>query len=108
MKITFNNILPYLFVFFALLVSVARAEDDDDDNIIGEIIIDLFVGAAVEVCSMYATCHLIMMTFGIIAFIIVVIGTCSGEIGSDEIFNFRNIRRGTTMGAGRALARGLR
>jgi hypothetical protein len=99
------NILPY-FAFF-IFVSVARAEDDDD-NIIGEIITDLLVGAAIEVCSMYATCRLIMVFFTFTALIIIVIALCLGEIGCKDIFNCRNARRGATMGAGGAIVRRYR
>jgi hypothetical protein len=107
MKKSCINILPYLFAFF-IFVSVVRAEDDDDDDTIGEIVTDLLVGAALEVCSMHATCHFIMMIFGFLAFIIVVIGMCSGKIGCDEIFNYRNARRGATIGAGRGIVRSWR
>lgn len=103
MKKSFN-ILPY-FAFF-IFVSVARAEDDD--NIIGEIITDLLVGAAIEVCSMYATCRLIMAFFTFTALIIIVIALCLGEIGCKDIFNCRNARRGATMGAGGAMVRRYR
>jgi hypothetical protein len=108
MKKSFNNILPYLFAFFIFFVSVVRAEDDDDDDAIGEIVTDLLVGAALEVCSMHATCHFIMMIFGFLAFIIVVIGMCSGKISYDEIFNYRNARCGATIGAGRGIVRSWR
>tara|TARA_B110000495_G_C22939222_1_gene549465 strand:+ start:812 stop:1126 length:315 start_codon:yes stop_codon:yes gene_type:complete len=104
MKKSFN-ILPY-FAFF-IFVSVARAEDDDD-NIIEEIITDLLVGAAIEVCSMYTTCSLIMVFFTFGTLIIIAIALCIGEIGCSDIFNCRNARRGATMGAGRAMVRGYR
>ena len=96
-----------VLTFFVLFVSVVRAEDEDDD-ILGEMETDLAIGAFMGICSSFAICHLFMVTLGFIAFVMVIIGICSGEIGCDEIFNCRNVRRGATIGIGRRITQNWR
>ena len=103
----FRNTMLCVLILFALVVSVAGAEDNDDD-ILREIATDLAIGAFMEICSSFAMCHLFMVTLGFMAFVVVIIGICSGEIGCDEIFNCRNVRRGATIGIGRRVTQNWR
>jgi hypothetical protein len=103
----FKNTMLCVLTFFVLFVSVARAEDDDDD-ILGEMTTDLAIGVFMGICSSFAMCHLFMVTLGFISFVMVIIGICSGEIGCDEIFNCRNVRRGATIGIGRRITQNWR
>ncbi len=74
------------------------AEDDVDD----EIIVDLIVGVGMAICESFVLCRLMMLVVGVVSFIIILIGLCSGEIGCEEICNRRNARRGfaTSLGYG--------
>ena len=56
-------ILPVLFAILAFGIKVARAEDDDDDNIIGEIVTDLLVGALVGTCQSNEACNNVLGIF---------------------------------------------
>ena len=97
-------ILPVLFAIFAFGIKVARAEDDDDDNIIGEIITDLFVGAAVGTCQSNEACNAALSTLCMFFLFIAVILWCATgcECSSPSQKSFR---RAGTMYVGSRLTR---
>uniref|UniRef100_A0A6C0EPR1 Uncharacterized protein n=1 Tax=viral metagenome TaxID=1070528 RepID=A0A6C0EPR1_9ZZZZ len=99
-------IIPLLILFtkFQIIIAV----DDDDDNILGEIVVDLLVGAGISICESFVFCKLMMLFVGFISLIAVLIGICSGEIGCEDICNSRNARRSFTSGVGYGVTRSFR
>ena len=87
---------------------IIATDDDDDKNILGEIVIDLLIGAGLSICESFVFRKAIMLFVCFIAFITVLIGFCSGEIGCEDICNRRNARRGFTSGIGYGAARSFR
>ena len=91
--------------FLSILCAVRGAEDDD---IIGEIIIDLAVGVGMSICEQYVLCRAVLIiTTGIVLSITLIL-LCTGEIPIEEICNRRTTRRGFTTGIGYALGRSFR
>ena len=103
MKISFNRFAYTLFIIMSF-IAMAHGEEDDDD-ILAEAGHDLLIGAAIEICSAFYICNMLLMVISFVAFIIVCIGLCSGEIAFDEVFNCRNARRGGTYMIGRGITR---
>ena len=91
-------------MLFMIKFIMVFAEDDDD--IMGEIIVDLFIGAAMEVCSHYATCSIIMSITFMAILILTLIGCVLGMIEPGDVVNSRNVRRMSTHYIGRRLVRG--
>ena len=83
---------------------IVFAENDDDD-IMGEIIVDLLIGVAVEICSHYTTCSAIMTIIVIISLIVMFIGCMLGNIQLGDVINRRVVRRIGTQYVGRRFAR---
>lgn len=104
MKISFNRFAYTLFIIMSFIAMV-HGDDDDDDDILAEIAVDFFIGAAIEICSAFYVCHMLLLVISFVAFIIVCTGLCSGEIAFDEVFNCRNARRGGTSMIGRGMTR---
>tara|TARA_B100001540_G_C15712340_1_gene599159 strand:+ start:227 stop:541 length:315 start_codon:yes stop_codon:yes gene_type:complete len=94
-----------VLVLFMINIIFVLAEEDDDNDIIGEIIIDLFVGGTVEICSYYNTCNTIMTIFFSIVIISTCLGLCIGDTDPDEVCNARCIRRCGTVFVGRRIVR---
>lgn len=97
-------ILPVLFAILAFGIKVARAEEDDDDNIISEIVTDLLVGALVGTCQNNEACNAVLGTFCMfVLFIALILWCVSGcECGSPS---GRDFRRAGTMYVGSRLTR---
>jgi hypothetical protein len=92
----------YMLIIMSFITMVRAKEDDD---ILGEIATDLFIGAAIEICSAFYVCHMILLTFVFISCVFICVGLCSGNIAFDEVFNCKNARRGGTVAIGRRIAR---
>ena len=99
-----KSILLFALIFMIKFMMVF-AEDDDDD-IKGEIVVDLFVGAAIEVCTHYATCSVILFILSVIVLISALIGCILGTLKPGDVVNARNVRRMGTHYVGRSLVRG--
>ena len=87
---------------------VAKAEDDEEDDISGEIIADLFIGLGIAICEEFVMCKFFMLLAGLIGFIVFIIGVCVGDVSCLDLFTSRNTRRGLTVGAGYGLTRSFR
>ena len=98
-------IIPLLILFIKFQIIIAT---DDDDNILGEIVVDLMIGAGISICESFVFCRLMMVFVGFVSLIAVLIGLCSGEIRCEDICNRRNARRGFTSGIGYGVARSFR
>jgi len=70
----------HLIILFAKFQMIIATDDDDDKNILGEIVIDLLIGAGLSICESFVFRKAIMLFVCFIAFITVLIGFCSGEI----------------------------
>ena len=106
-----SRIMTKATVFIALIFMIkfmmVFAEDDDVD-IMGEIIVDLFTGAAMEICSHYATCSAFMTIIAIITLIVMCIGCMTGNIQTGDVINRRTARRIGTQYVGGSFARTMR
>jgi len=98
-----------MWVFtFLLFATKCIATNDDDDNIVGEVVVDLMIGVGMAICDEFVMCKLFMMMMGFVCAIMVLIGLCSGEISCEDICNCRNARRGFTSGVGYGVTRSFR
>ena len=79
--------LAKIFFFFTIVLLILpkfiRAEDDDDD-IIGEIIMDLFIGVAMAACETSATCSSFMTTVTIAIILFTLLGCCISGCKCDD------------------------
>jgi hypothetical protein len=94
-----------IYTLLVIMSFIMMVRGEDDDNVLAEIATDLFIGAAVEICSAFYVCHMILLTFVFISCIFICIGLCSGDIAFDEVFNCKNARRGGTVMVGRDIVR---
>ena len=99
--IFYSMVFVTFFGFF-----VAKAEDDDEDDISGEIVADLFIGLGIAICEEFVMCKFFMLLAGLISFIVFLIG--SSDVSCLDLFTSRNTRRGLTVGAGYGLTRSFR
>ena len=97
-------ILPVLFAILAFGIKVARAEDDDDDNIIGEIVTDLLVGALVGTCQSNEACNNVLGIFCMFFLFIALIMWCATGCEPCQPSG-RDFRRVGTMYVGSRLTR---
>ena len=90
----FTTFLILAFTF----VKPVIADDDDDDNILGEIVVDLMVGAFVAACETSVTCSYYMNILAVFFMIVSIITCCINGPGStmDEWGTSRNARRAGT------------
>jgi len=99
--IFYSMVFVTFFGFF-----VAKAEDDEEDDISGEIVADLFIGLGIAICEEFVMCKFFMLLAGLISFIVFLIG--SSDVSCLDLFTSRNTRRGLTVGAGYGLTRSFR
>ena len=97
--------LIYAIVFLTLLSQVRG--DDDEDNLLGEVLVDVMVGVAVAACESSVACNGFL---SIIAFITLMLVLCTCICGSDrdreEMWNsMPSGRRFASTGAGYAIGR---
>ena len=90
----FTTFLILAFTF----VKPVIADDDEDDNILGEIVVDLMVGAFVAACETSVTCSYYMNILAVFFMIVSIITCCINGPGStmDEWGTSRNARRAGT------------
>ena len=95
----YHKRFTYILFFLSLLGHGAFANDDDDD-VVGEIISDLFVGAALAMCEHYAWCQMLLIT-AVVAFVVVaaIIFISTGECLC-SCPSRKNIRRSATVYGG--------
>ena len=107
-KQTLAKIFFCLTIVIAILPKFVRADDDDDD-ILGEIMVDLFVGVAMATCETNATCSKFMSIVMFAIILITLIGCCiNGCKCNDEYRPSRkDIRRMGTMGLGYGIGRSI-
>lgn len=99
-------VLLGLFILFSLFTAV-KAETDDDDDILGEILIDLMTGIAIDMCSQNAVCSQVMfMMTALMLVLAVLISCCTGECICE--CDRKTARRAGTTYAGVQMSRWLR
>jgi uncharacterized membrane protein len=94
------------FLFFVMKFVTVTATDDDDD--LGEVVVDLMIGFGMAICEEFVACKLFMIIAGLVGVLMMLIGLFSGEISCDEFCNRRTARRGFTTGLGYGLTRSFR
>ena len=98
-------VLLSLFILFSLFTAV-KAETDDDDDILGEILIDLMTGIAVDMCSQNAVCSQVMFVMTALMLVLaVLISCCTGECICE--CDRKTARRAGTTYAGVQMSRWL-
>ena len=98
--------LPFVFMLFLFCTKVVRAEDDDEDDILGELIIDILAGAAVAACQSNASCNAVLTITTFIFIIIALVSWCMDGCNCDcEAPTRRQWRRAGGMGIGYGLGR---
>lgn len=90
------------------MLCAKASKDDDDDNVVGEIVIDLMVGVGMSICEQYATCQAFMTIIAIISLVFMCFACLAGELTAGDICNTRNGRRAATVGVGYGVARRYR
>lgn len=106
-RIRYFHILSFI-LFLITTFHTVRGNDDDDDNIIGEIVIDLMVGVGMSICEQYATCQAFMTIIAIMSLVFLCFACLAGELTAGDICNTRNGRRAATVGVGYGMARRYR
>lgn len=97
--------LIYAIVFLTLLSQVRG--DDDEDNLLGEVLVDVMVGVAVAACESSVACNGFLSIIILISFILIL---CTCICGSDrdrqELWDsMPSGRRYVSTGAGYAIGR---
>lgn len=100
-----------IIMLFLMIISVAMSYDDEEDDILSELLIDLMIGGALEICASFYTCSMLLqiMTITIILFIAIslcITGCRDCRCPTERQVN-RGFRHGVGIYAGRRLARGL-
>ena len=109
-KQTLAKIFFLLTIFLTILPKFVKADDDDDD-IVGEIIVDLFAGVAMAACETSATCSSFMTIFTIAMFLFTLLCCCINGCKCDDEYRpsgktYRRIGTGAIgYGVGRSLFR---
>ena len=96
-------ILMLIFGIMMFTIKFARAEEDEDDDIIGEIIVDLLVGAAVGVCQSNAACNFMLTIIALIFIVFALINACINGCDDMRYPTSREMRRASTMYVGSRL-----
>ena len=95
------------FLILSSLFVAVKAESDDEDDILGEILFDLMTGIAVDMCTQSASCANMMFTFcTVFLFVGLVSWCCTGECMCD--CDRKTARRAGTVYAGAEMSRWLR
>ena len=111
-KQTLAKIFFLLIIFITILPKFVKADDDDDD-IIGEIIVDLFIGVAMAACETSATCSSFMTIVSIAIILFTLLGFCISGCKCDDEYRpsgktYRRIGTGAIgYGIGRSIFKNL-
>lgn len=99
-------VLISFLVLSSLFVAV-KAETDDDDDILGEILFDLLTGIVVDMCTQNVACSGLLSIFCcVFIFIGLIMWCCTGECMCD--CDRKTARRAGTVYAGAEISRWLR
>ena len=107
-KQTLTKIFFLLTIFLTILPKFVKADDDDDD-IIGEIIVDLLIGVAMAACETSATCSSFMTIVSIAIILFTLLGCCISGCKCDDEYRpsgktYRRIGTGVIgYGIGRSI-----
>lgn len=94
----------FVVIMFSMFTAV-KAESDDDDDILGEVLIDLFTGVVLETCTESETCGYLLYIFTVAIILFGIIMTCiTGECFFERP-TLRDVRRGATVYGGMRLRR---
>ena len=96
-------VLMLIFGIMMFTIKFARAEEDDEDDIIGEMIVDLLVGAAVGVCQSNAACNFMLTIITLIFIVFALINACINGCDDMRYPTSREMRRAGTMYLGSRL-----
>ena len=88
-----------MFVFASLITAV-KAESDEDDDLAGEIIIDLLTGVVLEMCTESVKCSQFLTIFTLAMLMFGLVMTCITGECFFECPTSRDIRRGATVYGG--------
>tara|TARA_B100001063_G_scaffold239416_1_gene262938 strand:+ start:593 stop:928 length:336 start_codon:yes stop_codon:yes gene_type:complete len=104
-KQTLGKIFFFFTIILVVLPKFIRADDDDD--MLGEIITDLFIGVAMGACETSATCSSFMSIVSIAIIIFTLIVCCVNGCRCDDEYrpNGRTFRRMGTAGVGYGIGR---
>lgn len=107
MKINKTTLLKILFLsLFVFKLAYGYSDEDDEDDILGEILVDMMVGVAIAVCETSVACTQIMHIIGTIVILITLISwICNGC--RCETPTKRDVRRGATIVSSRYAAKWL-
>ena len=107
-KQTLSKIFFFFTIVLFILPKFIRAEEDDDD-LLGEIIVDLMVGVAVSACETNAMCSAFMTIMTIAIIIISLIGCCINGCRCDDEYrpSRKSLRRVGTGAIGYGIGRSL-
>lgn len=103
MKIS-QNFVYILMTLIFMTKMVYGWDDDDDEDLMGELFIDMVVGVSIAVCESYAGCAAFMYVIGSIALATMFIGWCCEGCHCDRPSN-RTVRRFTGVTTGYAFTR---
>ena len=107
----YGQTMAVTFIFLIMMFSMftaAKAESDDDDDVVGEIIIDLLTGIVLEMCTESAACSSFLTVVCIATILIGIVLTCITGECFFEMPTSRQIRRGATVYGGMRTRRWLR
>ena len=94
----------FVIIMFSMFTAV-KAESDDDDDILGEVLIDLLTGVVLEMCTESETCSSFLFVITIAILLIGIVITCiTGECFFERP-TLRDVRRGATVYGGMRLRR---
>ena len=94
----------FVVIMFSMFTAV-KAETDDDDEILGEVLIDLLTGVVLEMCTESETCGYLLYIFTVAIILFGIIMTCvTGECFFERP-TLRDVRRGATVYGGMRLKR---
>ena len=94
----------FVIIMFSMFTAV-KAESDDDDEILSEVLIDLLTGVVLEMCTENETCGYLLYISTIAILLIGIVVTCiTGECFFDRP-TWRDVRRGATVYGGMRLKR---
>jgi len=98
-----HYVLMLIFGIMMFTIKFARAEEDEEDDIIGEMIVDLLVGAAVGVCQSNAACNFMLTIITLIFIVFALINACINGCDDMRYPTSREMRRASTMYLGSRL-----
>ena len=87
------------------MFTAVKAESDDDEDILGEVLIDLLTGVVLEMCTESETCGYLLYIFTVAIILFGIIMTCVTGERFFERPTLRDVRRGATVYGGMRLKR---